>query len=123
MTRSIAVRRRLLRFAFAALLGLIAVAGCKTPADVVTIKTLLDDPTRFDEKVVRVQGDVGKAVGLLGYGAYQINDGTGTLNVVTKSGGAPREGAHVGVEGTFKALFTIGTTSAAALQEIRRYTP
>ena len=43
MTRSIAVRRHLLRFAVAALLGLIAVAGCKTPADVLPIKTLLDD--------------------------------------------------------------------------------
>ncbi len=123
MTRSTAVPRRLLRFAAAALLGLVAVAGCKTPSDVVPIKTLLDDPTRFDGQVVRVAGDVGKAVGLLGYGAYQISDGPGTLNVVTKTGGAPREGAHVGVEGTFKALFTIGPTSGAALQETRRYTP
>jgi hypothetical protein len=123
MTRTFAVPRRFGLLAVAALLGLLALGACKASDGVVPIKTLLDDPTRYDGQVVRVAGDVGSAVGLLGFGAYQVNDGTGTLNVVSKSGGAPREGARVGVEGTFKAVFTLGTWSGAGLQESRRYTP
>lgn len=123
MIRSTAVPRRLLGFAAAALLGLAAVTGCKAPHDMVSIKTLLDDPARFDGQVVRVAGEVGKSLGLLGYGAYQLNDGTGTLNVVTKTGGAPREGAKIGVEGTFRAAFTLKTETVAALVEKKRYEP
>ncbi len=98
-----------------------ALAGCK--ADVTPIKTLLDDPGRFDGKTVRIAGDVTGSVGILGYGAYQVNDGTGTLTVVTKEGGAPREGAKVGVEGTFRAAFTFKTETAAVLEETQRYAP
>jgi len=94
--------------------------GCKgtTP-----IKTLLDDPSRFNGKVVRVMGEVQKSVSAMGLGAYQINDGTGTLSIVSQVGGAPREGAKVGVEGTLRSAFTLGSQSATVLVEQRRYTP
>jgi hypothetical protein len=92
--------------------------GCRT--DTTPIKTLLDDPSSYDGKKVRIAGDVTGSVGLLGYGAYQVNDGTGSLVVVSKEGGAPREGAKVGVEGTFRAVFTLKTESVAALEESRR---
>jgi len=88
-----------------------------------SIKTLLDDPSRFDGKTVRIAGDVQAAVGVLGYGAYQVNDGTGTLSVVSQGGGVPRDGAKVGVEGTFRSAYTLGAQSAAVLVEERRYTP
>ena len=42
------------------------------------IKELLDDPGRYDGKVVRIAGEVSKSIGALGYGGYQLNDGTGT---------------------------------------------
>ena len=115
--------RRFRLLAAAALVAMLALVACKATHGVVPIKTLLDDPTRYDGQVVRVAGHVGPAVGLFGFGAYQISDDTGTLNVVSKSGGAPREGARVGVEGTFKAVFTIGAWSGAGLQESRRFTP
>jgi len=35
-------------------------------------------------------------------------------------GGAPREGAKVGVEGTFRSAFTLGTTTVAAIEETKR---
>jgi hypothetical protein len=94
--------------------------GCK---DTMPIKTLLDDPSRFDGKTVQIVGEVQNSAGAFSVGAYQINDGTGTLVVVSKEGGAPRTGAKVGVEGTFRAAFTFGTQSAAVLLEKRRYTP
>jgi hypothetical protein len=94
--------------------------GCK---ETTSIKTLLDDPQRFDGKVVRIVGQVQGSVGVLGFGAYQVNDGTGTLYIVSEGGGTPRQGAKVGVEGTFRSAYTLGTQSVAVLVEQRRYTP
>ena len=87
------------------------------------IKTLLDDPQQFDGKTVRIVGEVQGSVGALGFGAYQVNDGTGTISIVSEGGGVPRQGAKVGVEGTFRSAYTLGTRSAAVLVEQRRYTP
>ncbi len=101
-----------------AVLALGLAVGCKK--DVTPISTLLDDPSHWDGKTVRIAGTVTRGVGVLGYGGYTVDDGTGTLNVVTKSGGAPREGAKVGVEGTFRAVYTFGTQSGAVLMESRR---
>ena len=100
-----------------ALIGLIGCRGGTTP-----IGKLLDDPTHYDHQIVRVRGTVGHSVGVLGYGAYQIDDGTGTLTIVTQSGGAPREGADVGVEGEFRSAFTLGTQSVAVVIEKQRRT-
>jgi hypothetical protein len=111
------------RFLLLAVLGALLVAGLGCRGGVTPIKTLLDDPARFDGQVVRIAGTVGVSAGALGYGAYQVDDGTGALGVVSQGGGAPREGAQVGVEGTFKAVFTLGTRSAAVLMENRRFTP
>ena len=88
-----------------------------------SIKTLLDDPHRFDGQTVRIAGQVQGSVGALGFGAYQVNDGTGTLTIVSEGGGAPRQGATVGVEGTFRSAYTLGNQSASVLVEQRRYTP
>ena len=107
------------RLAFVALL--LSVAGCK--GGVTSIKTLLDDPGRFDKQTVRVAGTVGSSIGVMGYGAYQVNDGTGTLTVVSQQGGAPRDGAEVGVEGEFRSAFTLGDHTAAVLMESKRFTP
>lgn len=101
--------------------ALFLMGGCRT--DTTPIKTLLDDPGRFDGQVVRISGDVTGSVGVLGYGAYQVNDGTGALTVVSEQGGAPRQGAKIGVEGTFRAAFTLKTETAAVLVEKKRYTP
>jgi hypothetical protein len=51
---------------------------------------------------------------------YSVDDGTGKISVVTKSGGVPREGAKVGVEGEVKNGYTIGTSSLTVLLETKR---
>jgi len=107
------------RLVFVALL--LSAVGCK--GGVTSIKTLLDDPGRFDKQTVRIAGTVGSSIGVMGYGAYQVNDGTGTLTVVSQQGGAPREGAEVGVEGEFRSAFTLGDRTAAVLMESKRFTP
>lgn len=101
----------------AVLFSLTLLNGCK---GTVAIKTLLDDPSQYDRKTVRIAGTVGTSFGVLGYGAYRIDDGTGTLTVVSKGGGAPREDVRVGVEGEFRSAFTLGTETAAVLIEKRR---
>ena len=113
----------ILRFLLLAVIAAALLAGLGCRSGLTPIKTLLDDPSRFDGKVVRIAGTVGLSAGALGYGAYQVDDGTGTLSVMSQGGGAPREGAQVGVEGTFKAVFTLGTRSAAVLMEKQRFTP
>lgn len=95
-------------------------SGCKGGAT--EIRTLLDDPGRYDGTIVRVGGKVTTSVGFLGYGAYRLDDGTGTILVVSQRG-APREGVKVGVEGTFHSVFTFHGESGAAIEETKRYEP
>jgi hypothetical protein len=108
--------RRLLARASAMALSL-ALAGC---ASVTPIGELLDDPSRYDGKTVRIEGEVKGSAGGLGLGAYQVKDETGTLTVVSEQGGPPRTGAKIGVKGTFDALFTLGSRGLAVLREQSR---
>ena len=85
-----------------------------------SIKTLLSDPGKYDGKTVKIAGEVQQSIGALGFGAYEVNDGTGTIPVVTQSGGAPSRGTRVGVEGTFRAAYTLGVESRAVVVEKRR---
>ena len=99
--------------------ALVMLSGCQgaTP-----IKTLLDNPGQFNGKTVTIAGKVTTSVGVFGTGAYEVDDGTGKLIVVTKEGGTPREGAQVAVKGTFRSAFTFKTETAAVLLESGRTT-
>jgi hypothetical protein len=108
----------------AALLAVLALASsCRKDIELTDISTLMDDPSHYDHQVVHIGGTVTKALGVMGYGAYEVDDGTGKIAVVTNTGGSPREGAEVGVEGEFRAGFTLGSTVGAAIIEHERFTP
>jgi hypothetical protein len=98
----------------------LALVACNTKTT--SIKTLLSDPGKYDGKTVRITGDVQQSIGALGFGAYEVKDETGTIPVVTQGGGAPSRGTRVGVEGTFRAAYTLGTSSRAVLIEKKRVT-
>ena len=115
MTGRIAKRGGL--FLFAAALAMMACNEKTT-----SIQTLLNDPGKYDGKTVRVTGEVQQAIGALGYGAYEVKDNTAMIPVVTKGGGTPAKGANVGVEGTFRAAYTLGVESRAVIVEKRRVT-
>jgi hypothetical protein len=100
--------------------AMLLLAGC---AGVTPIGELLDNPARYDGKTVRVEGEVRESAGGLGLGAYQVRDTTGTLTVVSETGGPPRTGSKVGVKGRFEALITLGSRSLAVLREESRSTP
>jgi hypothetical protein len=100
--------------------GLFVLAGC---ASVTPINQLLNDPSRYDGKTVRIKGQVKGAVGGLGVGAYEVKDNTGSLTVVSDQGDPPRSGANVGVKGKFQALLSLGFKSLAVLREESRFNP
>lgn len=97
--------------------ALLFLAGC---AGVTPIGELLDNPAKYDGKTVSVEGEVKESAGGLGLGAYQVRDDTGTLTVVSETGGPPRTGSKVGVKGRFEALITLGSRSLAVLREESR---
>lgn len=98
----------------------LAFTACNTKTT--SIKQLLSDPGKYDGKTVRIAGEVQNSIGALGFGAYEVKDKTGSLPVVVQGGGAPTRGARVGVEGTFRAAYTLGTESRAVIVEKKRVT-
>lgn len=116
-TTTTAVRRWILRVPFAS--ALIVLAGC---ASVTPIGDLLDNSSKYDGKTVRVKGEVREGAGGLGVGAYQLQDNTGKITVVSDQGSAPRRGAKVEVKGKFESLFSLGSTGLAVIREESRST-
>ena len=72
------------RLYLAALSVFLLSLGCN--ASTIPIHDLLANTGGYDGKTVQVAGTVKSAAGALGYGVYQIDDGTGTIMVVTESG-------------------------------------
>jgi hypothetical protein len=100
--------------------ALIVLAGC---ASVTPIGELLDNSSRYDGKTVRVKGEVREGAGGLGIGAYQLQDNTGKITVVSDQGTAPRRGSRVEVKGKFESLFSLGSAGVAVIREESRSTP
>jgi len=86
----------------AATLGLLA-AGCGG----VTINKLLAEPNHYAGRDVTLHGDVTKSASVLGHGAYQLSDGTGSIWIVSAHG-VPRQGAKVKVTGRVKDVVDLG---------------
>ncbi len=100
------MRKRLEAYwwAFLVLTGTVLfLSGCEQK----TINHILADPQRYANQEVEVAGKVVRSYSVLGHGAYEVDDGTGTLWVVSKTG-VPREGVRVGVKGTIRDGFNLG---------------
>ena len=72
-----------------------------------TISKINADPARYRDKEVAIVGTVRDSYGVLGNGAYELDDGTGRLWVVTKRG-VPSRGARVGAKGRIYTGFNFG---------------
>lgn len=93
------------RFARLALLGVLlsTLAACAGKS----INDVLADPSRYRDREVTVRGVVNESFSLAGRGAYQIEDRTGSLWVLSDRG-VPRRGARVEAKGTIREAFNLG---------------
>ncbi len=106
------------RFAFA--LAALVALGC---AEGTTVAEINRDPGRFRDKEVSITGQVATSFGAAGEGAYQVDDGTGRIWVLTERGGVPGQGARVRVTGrvTTGVAFA-GRSFGVVLRESERQT-
>lgn len=120
MTTQTMKPRKRFHLHLAAVAVFLLTAGCN--GKTIPIGDLLANSAGYDGQTVQVAGTVKSAAGALGYGVYQIDDGTGTIMIVTESGGAPAKDTKVGVQGKFHSAFTIGTDVVAVIVEKERRT-
>ncbi len=91
----------------------LALAGCAP----MTIGRINADPSRYQNRSVRVTGTVTTSVGVLGTGAYQIEDKTGKIYVISRSG-VPSGGSRVTVRGTvIPGAQVLGRSLGTAIRE------
>ena len=81
------------------------------------IKTILESPESFQGKIVTVAGKANGALKLpfMEQGLFTLDDGTGTITVITKKG-LPATGEIVTVKGRVQSAFQIfGKTYGVAI--------
>jgi len=93
---------------------LLVIPGCK---DTTPIKTILDDPGLNNGKQVQIAGEVTKSPAMPGSDAFEVDDGTGKVFVLSKEHGTPPEGTKVVVKGVFYAAISSKTQTFAAIME------
>jgi hypothetical protein len=97
---------------------MLATAACPPHKSIADINR---DPGRFGNHEVAIAGRVVSSWGALGTGMYQIDDGTGTMWVISNGYGVPAKGIKVGVSGYIQPTFSLGGRSfATVLKESRR---
>ncbi len=95
------------------LFAVLALAGCGATK----IGRINADPTRYQNKSVRVKGTVVTAMGVLGTGGYQVQDDTGKIFVISSTG-VPAKGSRVSVTGTVMSGANIlGRSIGTAIRE------
>lgn len=100
---------------------LVALAFLAACPQQVTIADVKADPGRYSGKEVSISGTVSSSFGALGQGAYEVDDGTGKIWVLTESGGVPGQGARVRVSGRVNSGITFaGRSFGTVLRESSR---
>jgi hypothetical protein len=92
----------------AALLALIALVLFLGACEQKTINQIMAEPDRYANHEVGITGRVVRSYSVLGRGAYEVDDGTGRLWVVSERG-VPRSGARIAVKGKIKDGFNLGS--------------
>jgi hypothetical protein len=108
-------RRSFLIFAFVVACAAAPVALAKT-----SINKINGDPGRYNNKKVTIEGTVTDSYGVLGNGAYELDDGTGRIWVIAERA-VPARGSRVEAKGHVITGFVYhGRNLAAALRESDR---
>ena len=97
----------------AVLIGTFLVTACPSQTNIAKINA---DPGRYRNKEVAVVGRVTDSYGVLGQGAYEIDDGTGRIWVATRRG-IPSRGSQIGMKGYVHNGFSFGGRSYGTVIE------
>jgi len=105
-------------FLLVILCGAVFLTACPSQTNVSGINA---DPSRYSGKEVGVVGRVTDSYGVMGAGAYEIDDGTGKIWVATKRG-VPARGSEIGAKGYVRSGFTFGgRTYGTVMEETDRH--
>src|SRR5713101_2066297 len=106
--------------ALAVILSTLLMVGCPQGT---TIADIQRDPGRFRDKEVSIRGRVVTSFGAVGEGAYEVDDGTGRIWVLTDRGGVPGQNSRVTVSGRVSTGITFGGRSfGTVIRETNRHT-
>jgi hypothetical protein len=86
-------------------------AGCAARG--ARISELKGQPDRYEDKTVSITGTVTNSVGIpfVPFQVYNVDDGTGEIMVISRSGRAPSKGARVQVKGKLNEVAVFGGRS------------
>jgi len=94
-------------------LSVLLLSSCATTQ----IGRIIADPYRYHNRDVRIEGTVTSSVDAFVAGAYQVQDATGKIYVLS-SHGVPSKGVHVRVEGNVaEGVSIMGKSFGTALRE------
>ena len=101
--------------------GLLLVCTLASAASAKTsINKINADPGKYYNKKVSIEGTVTDSYGVLGQGAYELDDGTGKIWVLAERA-VPARGSHVEAKGHVITGFVYrGRNLAAAIRETGR---
>ena len=93
------------------LLVAVVISGCAARG--VRISELKDRPDKYDDRSVSVSGTVTRSWGipLVPFQLYNVDDGTGEIAVLSRSGRAPANGTRVDVRGKLSEVAVLGGRS------------
>lgn len=104
-------------FLSAILAAALALTACPSKTSISQINS---DPGKYQNKEVGLIGTVTDSYGAGGYGAYELDDGTGRIWVAT-SRGVPARGSRIGVSGrVYSGLQFGGRNYGLGLREEKR---
>ncbi|HLK31731.1 MAG TPA: hypothetical protein VKT29_01495 [Terriglobales bacterium] len=89
----------------ALLTSILLLAGCPTT---LKISQIQKDPGKYMNKEITVGGKVSSSYGVLGMGMFQVNDGTGSIWVLSQNYGVPGQGTTVAVTGQLVQTASFG---------------
>ncbi len=91
---------------------LLTIFGCNSRTN---IKSLQENPRNYVNKEVTVEGKVSQTFSLYFINYFELDDGTGKINVITKNP-LPNENESISVKGTVQ-YYTLGTMRLLVIKE------
>jgi hypothetical protein len=88
----------------ALLASVLLLAGCPSTK----IADIQKDPGKYMNKQITVSGKVTSSYGVLGMGMFQVNDGSGSIWVLSENYGVPGQGTNVDVTGQLVQTASFG---------------